>query len=123
MMMTRTQSHTIRRVADSKRIKPESKDKHTCSHITRTSLTLRLLNGTQWDMRACIFNLIITDMHGVKHTFQAVELESMKKVKEIGGTFLATEDGARSAFRRPHGSMGVPVGGTLTGQLPARDRR
>ena len=93
------------------------------SRATRTSLTLMLLNSTQWDKQAYVFNLIITDKHGVKLNVQAVELGSMKKVKELGGTFPATGDRACSAFHRPHGSRGVPLGGTLTGQLPARDKR
>ena len=81
-MMTRTQSHTIGHVAHSKRVRPELKGEHTRSRVTRTSLMLRLLNGTQWDRQACALNLIITNMHGVNDTVQAVGLWSMKKVKE-----------------------------------------
>ena len=81
------------------------------------------MNSTQWDKQAYVFNLIITDKHGVKLNVQAVELGSMKKVKELGGTFPATGDRACSAFHRPHGSRGVPLEGTLKGQLPARDKR
>ena len=42
--------------------------------------------------------MIITDMHGVNHTIQVVELESIKakKVKDLGKTQQKTERTAHS---------------------------
>ena len=90
---------------------------------TRKAVPQECNSRSGWNKQACMFKLINTDIHGVKHTIQPVGLGSMKRVKELGRTFPETGDRAHSTFHRPHKSGGVPLRGLLTGQLSARDKR